>query len=605
MKVEPLPFFMRLSHAQRSSAGTVRESNEDFIACWPPDAQETVGTIGLVWLLADGVGGESRGELASQMAVTSAIQVLKQAHSTATAPDLLNAMFGEASRTVYDFAMASPGKGTMATTLNICLFRENALHIAHVGDSRVYLVRQGKIRQLTTDHCLVGTSVKYGLVQEHKAMTDTRRSILTRCVGHDPIVNFDTSRTELMRGDIVMQCTDGMYAYVTPQEICDVISHFSPEEACRYLTTLAERRQVDDNLSLQVIKVQELDPIAYRQGAPVYKKQGPSGMSTEIEPGQVLDDHFEITELISRSGMACIFKARDLLSGELVAIKVPHMQFESDVATFTRFQREEEIGRQLNHPSILKVIPTERPKSRPYLIMEFLEGRTLDKIMAETRPLPEAEAARITSLICDALAHMHQRSIVHRDLKPQNIMVCQDGSIRIIDFGIAKASRMRRLTFAGYSPMMGTPDYMAPEQVNGARGDLRSDIYSLGAILYEMATGKVPFEGESPYVTMNMRTTGDPTAPRKINEQISPAMEEIILHALSRDPNQRYADAVRMKSELENYNLVELTGRHLRLETSKPWKRRFHLLPLITLFVVLLLAGYALMFWYLTHHGRH
>jgi serine/threonine-protein kinase len=596
---------MRLIHAQRSSAGTVRESNEDYIACWPPDAQESVGTIGLAWLLADGVGGESRGELASQMAVTSAIQALKQAHSTAKAPDLLSAMFEAAGRAVYDFAMASPEQGPMGTTLNICLFRENALFTAHVGDSRVYLVRQGKVRQLTTDHCYVGTSVKYGLVKEHKAMTDTRRSMLTRCVGHDPIVNFDTTRTELMRGDIVMQCTDGMYAYVTPQEICDVISHFSPEEACRYLTTLAERRQVDDNLSIQVIKVQELDPIAYRQGTPVYKEKGSAGTSSEIEPGQILDDRYEITELISRSGMACIFKAQDLNKGALVAIKVPHMQFESDVATFTRFQREEEIGQQLNHPYILKVIPTDRPKSRPYLIMEFLEGRTLDKVMAETRPLPEAEAARITSLICEALAHMHQRNIVHRDLKPQNIMVCQDGSIRIIDFGIAKASRMRRLTFAGYSPMMGTPDYMAPEQVNGRRGDHRSDIYSLGAILYEMTTGKVPFEGESPYVTMNMRTTGDPTAPRKINEQISPVMEEIILHALARNPDQRYSSASQMKAELENYNLVELTGRHLNLESSKPWKTRFHLLPLITFFVVLLLAGYALMFWYFTHHGRH
>ena len=596
---------MRVIHAQRTSAGTVREANEDYIACWPPDAHESVGTIGLAWLLADGVGGESRGELASQMAVTAALQTLKRAHSSTTVPELLHAMFSAASREVYDFAMASPEQGTMATTLTISVFRENALHIAHVGDSRVYLVRQGKIRQLTTDHCYVGPSVKYKLWQAHKAMTDTRRSLLTRCVGHEPVVNFDASRTELMRGDLVMQCSDGLYGYVTPQEISDVISHFPPEDACRQLTALAERRQVDDNLSIQIIKVQELDPIAYRQGTPVYQRRGSSDMSAEIEPGQVLDDRFEIIELISRSGMASIFKARDLKSDGLVAVKVPHMQFESDMATFTRFQREEEIGQQLNHPAILKVMPTERPKSRPYLIMEFLEGRTLDKVMAETRPLPESEAARITSLICDALAHMHQRGIVHRDLKPQNIMVCLDGSIRILDFGIAKASRLRRLTFAGYSPMMGTPDYMAPEQVNGRRGDLRSDIYSLGAILYEMTTGKVPFEGESPYVTMNMRTTGDPTAPRKINDQISPVMEEIILHALARDPVQRYANAELMKAELDNNNLVELTGRHLRLESAKPWSNRFRLMPLIVFFVLLQLIGFAFMFWYFSQHGKH
>ncbi len=595
---------MKVIHAQRTSAGTVRETNEDYIACWPLDAHESVGTVGLTWLLADGVGGESRGEIASQMAVSAALQILKRAQANTTVPDLLHAMFSAASREVYDFATANPAPGTMATTLTISLFRENALHIAHVGDSRVYLVRQGKIRQLTTDHCYIGPSVKLGLLQAHKAMTDTRRSQLTRCVGHEPMVNFDASRTELMRGDLVLQCSDGLYGYVAPQEICDVISHFSPEEACRYLTALAERRQVDDNLSIQIIKVQELDPIAYRQGTPVYNRKDDSEETVEIEPGQILDDRFEITELISRSGMASIFKAKDLYSDTLVAIKAPHMQFESDMASFTRFQREEQIAQQLNHPSILKVIPTERPKSRPYLIMEYLEGRTLDKVMAETRPLPESEAARIASLICDALAHMHQRNIVHRDLKPQNIMVCQDRSIRILDFGIAQASRMRRLTFAGYSPMMGTPDYMAPEQVNGRRGDHRSDIYSLGAILYEMTTGKVPFDGESPYVTMNMRTTGDPVAPRKINEHISPVMEEIILHALSRDPDQRYAGARQMKAELDNYNIVELTGRHLRLETAKPWKNRLRLMPLIVFFVVLQVVGFVVMFWYFKH-GKH
>ena len=596
---------MRVIHAQRSSVGTVRETNEDFIACWPPGCNESVGTIGLTWILADGVGGESRGELASELAATAVIRTLEQAGSSVTVPALLAAMFDTANRSVYDTAMASVDQGRMATTLTVSLFRENALHVAHVGDSRVYLVRKGKIRQITTDHCYVGPAVKYGFLQEHKAMTDTRRSMLTRCVGHDPIVKFDAIRTELTRGDLVVQCSDGLYAFVTPEEISDIVTHFPPEEACRSLIALAEKRQVDDNVSVQIIQVQELDPIAYRQGTPIYHRQGLSNM-IEIEPGQIFDERFEITEVISRSGMASIFKARDLQSGAVVAIKVPHLQHESDVATFTRFQREEEIGRQLDHPYILKIIPVPPPpKSRPYLAMEFLEGQTLDKFMETTRPVPEKEAARIASRVCEALDYMHKKGIVHRDLKPQNIMVCSDGSIRILDFGIAKSARLRRLTFTGFSPTMGTPDYMAPEQVNGRRGDHRTDIYSLGAILYEMVTGKVPFEGESPYVVMNVRTTGDPAAPRKINEHISPAMEEIVLHALARDPEQRYASAALMKAELENYDSVELTGRHLRLESAKPWKQRFHLLPLIIFFVVLQIAAFGLMFWYFSHHGKH
>ena len=131
---------------------------------------------------------------------------------------------------------------------------------------------------------------------------------------------------------------------------------------------------------------------------------------------------------------------------------------------------------------------------------------------------------------------MHEHDVVHRDLKPENIMICNDGSIRIMDFGIAKYEGMRRLTFGGFTPAMGTPDYMAPEQVKGRRGDRRTDIYSLGAILYEMVTGSVPFEGANPFLIMNARLSGDPVAPRVRNPELSPQVEEIILHAMARIP---------------------------------------------------------------------
>ena len=127
--------------------------------------------------------------------------------------------------------------------------------------------------------------------------------------------------------------------------------------------------------------------------------------------------------------------------------------------------------------------------------------------------MPVADALKITSRLCDALDHMHKKKIIHRDLKPENVMICNDGTLRIMDFGIAKAAGMRRLTFGGFSPVMGTPDYMAPEQVKGKRGDERTDIYSLGAILYEMVTGGGPVRGANPYIIMNSRLTGDPVAP--------------------------------------------------------------------------------------------
>ncbi len=156
-----------------------------------------------------------------------------------------------------------------------------------------------------------------------------------------------------------------------------------------------------------------------------------------------------------------------------------------------------------------------------------------------------------------------------------------------MDFGIARSANSRRLTFVGFTPAMGTPDYMAPEQVKGSRGDERTDIYSLGTIIYEMVTGEPPFGGDSPYVIMNSRVTGDPVAPRKLNPKLTPVLEEIILHAMERDPKRRYQSALEMRSELENYESVVMTDRCSRLQAPQIWKSRFRLLPIIIGFVLL------------------
>jgi len=197
---------------------------------------------------------------------------------------------------------------------------------------------------------------------------------------------------------------------------------------------------------------------------------------------------------------------------------------------------------------------------------------------------------------------------VHRDLKPSNIMICSDGSIRIMDFGIAKSNQSRRLTFVGFTPTMGTPDYMAPEQVRGKRGDALTDIYSLGTILYEMTTGAVPFEGENPYVIMNARVTGDPPAPRKLNAHLTPAVEEIILHALERNPARRFPSAAAMKAELDDFEKVQLVGRYQRLQSPVLWKtglsRRTIIIGFVALNVLLLAVGLALGYWYIRNHAH-
>jgi serine/threonine protein phosphatase PrpC/tRNA A-37 threonylcarbamoyl transferase component Bud32 len=597
---------MELTYAKICVPGPQRSNNEDYVGFWQPATVEDRREIGAIAVMADGVGGSECGEIASALAVQSALDVFCTANSAPEPRRVIRQAFDLASRAIYDDSLKNAERGQMCTTLTAAVFRHNEVTIGFVGDTRAYLVRRRKIQQLTTDHNQVGFRLKYGLIRENDAMTSPNRSLLTRSMGSEPICRMDFVKREVFKDDIIVLCTDGLYGFATDVEILDVVSHHPPAEAADVLLKLVEKRNGEDNISIQVIRIDEVHRAIFFRGVKTgYLKNNNVETKAEYSAGAVLDNRFEIVECVSRSGMACIYKARDRKTGQIVALKVPHMQFESDVAGAGRFEREEEIGKTLRHPSVLKIIPVEEPKSRPYIVMEFLEGRTLADLLKETKPLAEADAVAIASRICDALDYLHRQNVVHRDLKPQNIMLCRDGSIRIMDFGIAKSAQARRMTFVGFTPAMGTPDYMAPEQVQGKRGDERTDIYSLGAILYEMATGATLFEGENPYVVMNSRLTGDPAAPRKVNPKLTPVLEEIILHALERNPANRYPSAAAMKAELDDYEKVPLTQRWQRLQPPQIWKTRYRMVPIIAGMVLLNIGLFLLLWWYLSTMKKH
>jgi serine/threonine-protein kinase len=511
---------------------------------------------------------------------------------------LLRRMFTSACSQVHSGAVSGHKGAKMATTLVASIFRDGAVCVANVGDTRAYFIRQKTIRRLTTDHVATSVPVKLGLMLERQAMASPTRNQLTRSLGSEPFCQPDFATQLLSHGDFVLQCTDGLHACVLDEEMREIICRSHPYDACKELVALAGKRGSDDNISLQLIEVRNWEQVAQSARVALGENIPPTKAAAaaavvaagtgEPGPGQVLDGRFEITDLVARSNMASIFKATDRKTGQSVAVKIPLMALESDIAGFERFKREEEIGSLLNHPAILKVIKVEGPKSRPYLIMEFLEGKTLAEVLAKREMIPQAEAVAYASKICDALEYLHKNGIAHRDLKPQNVMVCDDASLRLFDFGIARVQTARRLTFVGLTPTLGTPDYISPEQVRGKRGDHRSDIYSLGAILYEMVTGAAPFQGENPYVVMNARVTGDPEAPRKVNPELSPALEEVILHAMERDSRHRYQDAGEMKRDLDNLDQVKLTHRDQRLRAPQPWKSRRY---------TALLVAFAVMGW--------
>ena len=205
---------------------------------------------------------------------------------------------------------------------------------------------------------------------------------------------------------------------------------------------------------------------------------------------------------------------------------------------------------------------------------EWVEGRSLRHVLSEQGQLSIDRAVWITMELCVALDYMHSQGVVHRDLKPENIMLDSSDRVKIIDFGLASNVGARRLTFGKLSQIMGSPDYISPEQVKGKRGDARSDLYALGVMLYEMLTGQAPFTGSNVYALMNARLATDPPPPRQINAAISPELEEIVWRALARDPQDRYSSATELAWDLSHQNQV-IVGAHQAAERKEKRKQRW------------------------------
>ncbi len=318
-----------------------------------------------------------------------------------------------------------------------------------------------------------------------------------------------------------------------------------------------------------------------------------------FHPGDMLD-HYRIENLVARSGMASIFRATDTRTGRPVALKIPHPEMEADVVLFDRFKREEDIGQKLDHPYVMKVLPNDGA-SQVYMVMEWVEGRLLRQILGANRKLPIDRAIDLTRKICDALDYIHKKGVVHRDLKPENIMVDEHDNIKLIDFGIAGHEGARRLTYAKLSQLMGTPDYISPEQVKGKRGDGRSDIYALGVMFYEMLTGKVPFQGPNPFAIMNDRLLNNPIPPREVDPSISPELQEIIYRALERDPKNRYPTAREFAQDLAHPDQVGVADRpELRdwKDRKAGWPRRLAFYAMLALIPVVI---FGLLLWVAKH----
>ncbi|MBQ9429414.1 MAG: protein kinase [Clostridia bacterium] len=261
--------------------------------------------------------------------------------------------------------------------------------------------------------------------------------------------------------------------------------------------------------------------------------------------GLVLDDRYKIKRLVGEGGMAMVFEAEDLLKKIPVALKVLKDEFAADEVSVQRFINESKAVLMLSHPNIVKIFDVSVRGRYKYIVMEYLDGKTLKAYMKEKGALPAKEAIGYAIQILRALEHAHLGGIIHRDIKPQNIMLLKNGQIKVTDFGIAKLPDAKTLTATDKA--IGTVFYISPEQAAGKKSiDRRADLYSVGVLMYEMCTGKLPFEGESPVAVALMQINDEPVPPRKIRPDIPEGLQQIILFAMEKDVDKRFQTATQM-----------------------------------------------------------
>ena len=268
---------------------------------------------------------------------------------------------------------------------------------------------------------------------------------------------------------------------------------------------------------------------------------------------------YEIVEPLGSGAICQTYKAVGP-NGKFVTMKFPSLAMVGDASTYERFLREAKIGKQLVHPAIPRTLSLFENCEAPCLVLEYVEGQTLRSILADHAPFSLEEASWIIRQLASALIYLHNHGVYHRDLKPENVLLDSSGRVHIIDFGIALLEGARRVTWRNLSDVLGTPDYISPEQIQGKRGDARSDLYSLGIMFYEMMTATTPFSGDNPTEVMNLHLTTAPTAPGKLNPAIHPNIEAIILKTIRKNPKERYQTAEEFLNDLKNYKELNISN---------------------------------------------
>ncbi len=341
-------------------------------------------------------------------------------------------------------------------------------------------------------------------------------------------------------------------------------------------------------------------PLPHEKEVPLSSTKTLQTPIKELAIGTTFAGRYQIIEELGKGGMGKVYKALDKEVEEKVALKLIKPEIAAEEKTIKRFRNELKFARKISHKNVCRMFDLNKEGDTHYITMEYVPGEDLKSSLRRMGPLSVGKAAFIAKQVCEGLAEAHRLGVVHRDLKPQNIMIDRDGNARIMDFGIARSHEAKGITEEGL--IIGTPEYMSPEQVEGTKADQRSDIYSMGVILYEMVTGRVPFEGKTPLSVASKHITQVPVEPRELNAQIPEDLSRVIMKCMEKEEEKRYQGVVELLSELKKIEKGVPTTERIVPEkkplTSKEITLRFGLKKiLIPALVIIAVAIAGIVIW--------
>jgi serine/threonine protein kinase len=306
-------------------------------------------------------------------------------------------------------------------------------------------------------------------------------------------------------------------------------------------------------------------------------------------------DHYRIIRKLGQGAASNVYLACDIDSQQEVVLKFPSDDLIGGAAIYARYRREASLGKYLQHPGLQRHLNQYESRSQEYMVLEYLPGRNLRSVMKEHAPalLSNAEILRIMQPVCEVLAYLHEHGVIHQDIKPENILVLNDGQIKLIDLGIALWEKEASSSGRDFSAFIGTPDYMASERLRGKRADVRSDIYAVGVTLYELLCGHTPFPEIDGLALTSQNVSDDPPTILQFNATLDPALATVVMHAVRRDPEKRYASIADLLTDLQHLDTVTAIpyGPARPLLIRRYWPIMRVVLLILAIFLLIIVIG--------------